>query len=86
MEYSQMRFSTLALTLALSAFPACAEDDFGVLQITNANVELGEKSTLQIHTRLRSYQDSRQFYQFRAGPIYMHVIPPRVLGWRAITT
>lgn len=75
-----MRYLSLALTLLLCPLPSMAWDDFGLLQITNANVEISQKSTLQIHTRLRTYRDSRQFYQFRAGPVYMHAISPRVLG------
>lgn len=75
-----MRLPTAALTFALCAIPAAAEDDFGLLHITNANVEISGKSTLQIHTRVRTYHDSSRFYQFRAGPIYMHAFSPRVLG------
>jgi hypothetical protein len=57
-----------------------AEDDFGLLHITNANLILSKKSTLQIHTRVRTYNDSRDFFQFRAGPILIHQFRPRVVG------
>lgn len=75
-----MRITSLALTFALCAIPAAAEDDFGLLHITNGNIELNGKSTLQIHTRVRTYYESSRFFQFRAGPIYMHAFSPRVLG------
>lgn len=68
------------LTLFLGALPATAEDDFGLLHITNANIDINGKSTLQIHTRVRTYHESSQFFQFRVGPIYMHAFSPRVLG------
>lgn len=75
-----MRLLSLAITLSLCAVPTFAEDDFGLLHITNANLEINGKSTLQIHTRVRTYHESSQFYQFRTGPIYMHAFSPRVLG------
>ncbi len=75
-----MRFRSLALALAICVSPAAAEDDFGLLQITNANLEMNGKSTLQIHTRVRTHHDSRNFYQFRTGPILIHQFTPRVGG------
>jgi hypothetical protein len=75
-----MRFRSLALALATLVSPAAAEDDFGLLHITNANLELTAKTTLQLHTRVRTYQDSRQFFQFRTGPILIHQFTPRVGG------
>ena len=75
-----MRFRSLALALATLVASAAAEDDFGLLHITNANLELTTKSTLQLHTRVRTYHDSRNFYQFRAGPILIHQFTPRIGG------
>ncbi len=78
MDLQHMRSRSLALALAILVSPAVAEDDFGLLHVTNANLELTAKSTLQIHTRVRIYRDSRQFYQFQTGPILIHQFTPRV--------
>lgn len=75
-----MKFRSLAAALLLSLPALTAEDDFGLLHITNANLELSEKSTLQIHTRVRTYNNSKDFFQFRAGPILIHQFRPRVVG------
>jgi hypothetical protein len=75
-----MRFRSLALALATLVSSAAAEDDFGLLHITNANLELTARTTLQLHTRVRTYHDSRNFYQFRAGPILIHQFTPRIGG------
>ena len=75
-----MQFSSLAAALFLFLPALMAQDDFGLLHITNANLELSDKSTLQIHTRVRTYNDSKDFFQFRAGPILIHQFRPRVVG------
>jgi hypothetical protein len=75
-----MRFGSLAIAVLLSVSALIAEDDFGLLHITNANLELNGKSTLQIHTRVRTYDNSTSFFQFRAGPILIHRFTPRIVG------
>lgn len=75
-----MRFRSLAILALASSSVVMAEDDFGVLHITNANLELSGRSTLQIHTRVRTYENSTRFFQFRAGPILIHRFTPRVVG------
>jgi hypothetical protein len=75
-----MRLGSLSVAALLSVCAVQAQDDFGVLHITNANLELNEKSTLQIHTRLRTYDNSSEFFQFRAGPILIHQFQPRIVG------
>jgi hypothetical protein len=48
--------------------------DLGSLHIMNGDIALGEKTTLQAHTRLRTNQRLSQLFQFRGGPIlyYRH--------------
>jgi hypothetical protein len=75
-----MRFGSLAIAVLLSVSALVADDDFGLLHITNANLELNGKSTLQIHTRVRTYDNATSFFQFRAGPILIHQFKPRVVG------
>lgn len=75
-----MLLRSFAIALLVSLPAVLAEDDFGLLHITNANLELSGKSTLQVHTRVRTYNNSSNFYQFRAGPILIHQFKPRVVG------
>ena len=75
-----MRFRSLAIAVLLSVSALMAQDDFGLLHITNANLELNGKSTLQIHTRVRSHNNGGDFFQFRAGPILIHQFTPRIVG------
>ncbi len=75
-----MRFRSLALALATLASTAVAGDDFGLLHITNASLELTARTTLQLHTRVRTYRDSRNFHEFRTGPILIHQFNSRVAG------
>jgi hypothetical protein len=73
-----MRFRSLALAASLATLPVLAEDDFGLLHITNADFEFSSKATLQLHTRIRTYNDTSNFYQFRVGPILIYKIKPRI--------
>lgn len=75
-----MKSPSLAIAALLSVSVLVAEDDFGLLHITNANLELSGKSTLQIHTRVRTYNNSSNFFQFRTGPILIHQFKPRIVG------
>jgi len=56
------------------------EDDAESLHIVNANLDFKPGWTLQLHSRVRTFENMSSFNQFRAGPILMVQLRPRLLG------
>ncbi|MGH9660291.1 MAG: DUF2490 domain-containing protein, partial [Bryobacteraceae bacterium] len=67
----------LALTCVLLGSPLRA-DDLESLHQLNFYQSLGKGVTLQIHSRLRTHHDLRDFYQVRGGPIVTWMATPRL--------
>lgn len=55
-------------------------DDVESLHIVNANLDFKPGWTLQLHTRVRTFENMGSFNQFRGGPILMVQVRPRVVG------
>jgi hypothetical protein len=55
-------------------------DDAESLHIVNANLDFKPGWTLQLHSRVRTFENMGSFNQFRVGPILMVQVKPRVLG------
>ena len=64
-------FALLVFSLAVHA------DDFESLHITNINLDLNRRATLQVHTRLRTFENAGSYNQFRVGPILSVQVLPR---------
>jgi hypothetical protein len=56
------------------------EDDAESLHIVNVNLDFKPGWTLQLHSRVRTFEDMGSFNQFRAGPILMVQFKPKLLG------
>lgn len=67
-----------ALLAALAQSPAFA-DDTESLHIFNLNFEWKRGLTLQMHTRVRTFENISSFNQFRSGPVLLWQANPRLL-------
>lgn len=74
---SYMRVLAAVALLAVGATVADASD-FESLHTFNANLDLKPGWTLQIHSRLRTFKEAREFQQFRFGPILIWQAKPRL--------
>jgi hypothetical protein len=50
--------------------------DWGSLHIFNGDVAVGKHGALQLHTRVRTYERFREYFQLRGGPVYYHQTRP----------
>ncbi|MCL4793005.1 MAG: DUF2490 domain-containing protein [Bryobacteraceae bacterium] len=55
-------------------------DDAESLHIVNLNLDFKPGWTLQLHSRVRTFENMSSFNQFRAGPILMVQLKPKLLG------
>ncbi|QOY86654.1 DUF2490 domain-containing protein [Paludibaculum fermentans] len=67
-----------AMLAALAQSPAYA-DDVESLHILNLNFEWRRGLTLQMHTRLRTFENIGAYNQFRGGPVLLWQANPRLL-------
>ncbi|GEM_PF-1272889 len=65
-----------ALLAALAVRPMAA-DDLESLHIFNVNLDLKPGLTVQLHTRVRMFENISAFNQFRGGPILLWQAKPR---------
>ncbi len=57
----------------------CFGQDWGSLHIVNGILPLSNKLTVQLHSRLRTNQDLREFFQARGGLIANYQVRPRLI-------
>lgn len=74
-----MRGLILLISTAPVLFAQTKPHDVESLHTFNANFDLRPGWTLQLHTRLRTFENVSAFNQFRAGPILMVQLRPRLL-------
>ncbi|WP_321473066.1 hypothetical protein [uncultured Paludibaculum sp.] len=67
-----------AMLAALAQSPASA-DDVESLHITNLNFEFRRGLTLQMHTRVRTFENLGAYNQFRGGPVLLWQTNPRLM-------
>lgn len=76
-----MRFQVFAGTVLLALTVAAARaDDVESLHIINMNLDLRPGWTMQLHSRVRTFENISAFNQLRLGPILMTQVRPRVLA------
>jgi hypothetical protein len=75
-----MRGLVLLLSLSTLLAAQTREDDAESLHIVNLNLDFRPGWTLQLHTRVRTFENISSFNQFRAGPILMVQLRPRLVG------
>ncbi len=61
----------LFLLLFCLAVRVSTAGDFESLHVANANLDFSKRVTIQLHSRLRTNHNVRQFYQARGGPILL---------------
>lgn len=64
--------------LMTSALCALAQQDAESMHINNTEFGLGKRTTLQIHSRLRTRENYSEFFQLRFGPIVNYNVNKRV--------
>ena len=57
----------------------CFGQDWGSLHIVNGNLSFSKKLMVQLHSRVRTNQDFREFFQARNGLIANYQIRPRLI-------
>lgn len=79
-EFTRMkRFRHLALLWAVLAPGVALGDDVESLHAFNANLDFRPGWTLQLHTRVRTFENAGSFNQFRVGPILLWQAAPRFM-------
>lgn len=75
-----MRGLFLVLSTAPVLLAQTSAHDAESLHIVNANLDFRPGWTLQLHSRIRTFERISSFNQFRAGPILMVQMKPRLLA------
>lgn len=75
-----MRGLILLLSTAPALFAQTSAHDAESLHIVNVNLDFRPGWTLQLHSRTRTFESMSSFNQFRAGPILMVQMKPRLLA------